>query len=89
MDPLVVILTIVICVFAVVLVVAGIQVILVLQEIKTTLRKINVAAESIEKAAHQAVLPLANLGGTVDGIKSGLKIVQAFTSWLSKEKSKD
>jgi len=89
MDPLVIILTIVICIFAVVLVVAGIQVILVLQEIKTTLRKVNVAAESLEKAANSALMPLANLGGTMEGIKGGLKIVQAFTSWLNKEKNRE
>lgn len=90
MDPVIIILTVVICVFGIVLVVAGIQVILVLQEVKYTLKKVNVLAETIEKATNQVVTPLAGLGGTIDGLKSGLKVATAFMSWLNKEqKSRD
>lgn len=86
MDPLIIVLTIVITVFSVVLVVAGIQVILVLQEFKKTLRRVNILADTLEKTADRALSPLANLGGTIDGVKSGLKVAQAFMSWLNKEK---
>ena len=86
MDPLIVVLTVVISIFSVVLVIAGIQIILVLQEVKKTLRKINLAAETIEKVSAHAVLPLSNLGGTLDGVKGGLKVAQAFVSWLNREK---
>lgn len=92
MDPIVIILTVVLCVFAIVLVVAGIQVILVLQEVKLTLKKVNVLCETIEKATHQVITPLAGLGGSMDGLRSGLKVASAFMSWLNKEgksKSRD
>lgn len=89
MDPLIIVLTIVVCIFALVLTVAGIQVILVLQEVKNTLKKVNVLAETIEKATNQVVAPLAGLGGTMDGLKSGLKVATAFMSWLNKESKKD
>ena len=87
MDPLIIVLTIVITVFSVVLVVAGIQVILVLQELKKTLRRVNTLADTLEKTADRALSPLANLGGTIDGVKSGLKVAQAFMNWLNKEKT--
>lgn len=89
MDPLVIVLTIVICIFAIVLVVAGIQLILVLQEVKKTLRKVNVLAETLEKATNQVITPLSGLGGTMEGMKSGLKVAQAFMTWLNKESKKD
>lgn len=85
MDPLVIILTIVICIFGIVLTVAGIQVILVLQEVKNTLKKINVVAETVERATNQVVQPLSGLGGTIDGLKSGLKVAGAFMNWLNRE----
>lgn len=88
MDPLVIVLTVVICVFAVVLIAAGIQVILVLQEVKQTLRKVNLLVETVEKATHQVSAPLAGLGGSIEGFKSGLKVAGAFVNWLNKEKDK-
>ena len=88
MDPVVIVLTIVICVFAVVLIVAGIQVILVLQEVKLTLRKANLLIETIEKTTQKVAEPLAGLGGSIEGFKSGLKVAQAFVNWLNKESKK-
>lgn len=85
MDPIVIILTVVLCIFAIVLVVAGIQVILVLQEVKQTLKKVNILTETIQKATNQVITPLAGLGGTIDGLKSGLKVANAFMSWLNRE----
>lgn len=88
MDPLIIVLTIVVCIFAIVLTVAGIQVILVLQEVKNTLKKVNVLAETVERATNQVVAPLSGLGGTIDGLKSGLKVASAFVNWLNKEGKK-
>lgn len=85
MDPVIIILTVVICIFGIVLTIAGIQVILVLQEVKTTLKKVNVMAETVERATNQIVAPLSGLGGTMDGLKSGLKVAGAFMNWLNKE----
>jgi uncharacterized protein YoxC len=85
MDPITIILTIVLCIFAIVLVIAGIQVILVLQEVKQTLKKVNLLTETIEKATNQIITPLAGLGGTIDGLKSGLKVASAFMNWLNRE----
>ena len=89
MDPVIIILTIVICIFGIVLIVAGIQVILVLQEVKATLKKVNLLTETIEKATNQVVAPLAGLGGTMDGLKSGLRVATAFMNWLNKESKSD
>ncbi len=87
MDPLVIVLTVVISIFSLVLVIAGIQLILVLQELKKTLKKINHTAETIENVAVRSITPLANLGGTLEGVKSGLKVAQAFMGWLNREKN--
>lgn len=86
MDPLIILLTVVITVFSVVLIIAGIQIILVLQEVKRTLQRINLLAESIERLTEKASVPLAGLGGTLEGVKGGLKVAQAFMSWLNREK---
>ena len=88
MDPVIIILTVVICIFGIVLTIAGIQVILVLQEVKTTLKKVNVMAETVERATNQIVAPLSGLGGTMDGLKSGLKVAGAFMNWLNKEEKR-
>ncbi len=89
MDPFVIISIIVISILGIVLAIAGIQVILVLQEVKTTLKKVNVLTETVEKATQQVVTPLMGLGGTIDGLKSGLKVASAFMNWLNRESKKD
>lgn len=84
MDPLIIILTIVVCVLAIVFVVVGVQLILVLQEVKNSLKKANILIETVEKATNQVAAPLMGLGGTLEGMKSGLKVAQAFVNWLNK-----
>ena len=86
MDPLLLTLTIVLSILAIVLTIVGLQIILVLQEFKNTLKRVNMAADTVEKVVLKSVGPLANMGGIIDGVRGGLKIMHAFASWLGKDK---
>ena len=87
MDPLIVVLTIAVSVVAIVMTVAGVQLIMTLHEARKTLRRVNSLAETLDTVAQHSVGSLAHLGGMMDGIKSGLKIAQSFSSWLNREHS--
>lgn len=86
MDPLIVVLTITISIMALILTIAGIQLIITLREARKTLRKFNSLAETVEAVAQNSIGAFANLGGMMEGAKSGLKVAQSFMSWLDRNK---
>lgn len=87
MDPIAIVLTVIISILSLVFVIVGIQIILVLQEIRRTLRKFNSVADVVEKVATHAMIPVSNLGGMVEGARAGMKVVSGFMSWLQREES--
>ncbi len=88
MDPLILVLTIAVSIVAVVMTVAGIQLIMTLHEARKTLRHVNSLVETLEAVAVHSIGSLAGLGGMMEGVKSGLRIAQSFSSWLNRDKER-
>lgn len=84
MDPLSIVLTIVGTVLALVFVAVGVQTILVLQEIKRTLQRINMFTEVVEHTVTRTFAPLQQMGGMVQGMKAGMKLLETFGTFLQK-----
>lgn len=87
-DPLVIVLTVVCTVLTVLLVVIGVQVFIVLQEMKKTLRKTNAILDVVHTTAVHTLVPLTSLRGVAQGIRGGLHIVEAFTQYLKRREEK-
>ena len=85
MDPLIVVLTISVSIIALVMTVAGIQLILTLHEARKTLKRINSFTGTLENIAQQSIGSIANLGGMFEGAKTGMKVAQSFIGWLNRE----
>jgi len=83
--PLVAIVVLVI--LTIVLSVVGIQFILVLAELKRTLKKVNDTVDQAEAKMNALIEPLQNLGGIASGVQTGIKVFEAFVGWLNKKKS--
>lgn len=84
MDPLVIVVSVVATILSIVLVVVSIQAILVLQEFRKTLLRLNSLSESVEKTIQNIVSPLHNLGGVVTGFQAGFRILENFSQYLKK-----
>ena len=82
MDPLIVLLIVVMAVLAVLLVIVGVQVIIILKEFKITLAHFNRTLENTDDLITLIANPFKGLGGTVTGIKSGMRVAELFVSWL-------
>lgn len=82
MDPLVVVLTVVATVLSLVLVVVGVQTVLVLQEVRRSLKRFNTMTEVIEATVTKTLSPLQHLGSLTQGLKVGFKMVDSFANYL-------
>lgn len=80
------VLVIVAVVLTVILSIVGVQIIMVLTEVKRTLRKVNATLEEAELKINAIVSPLQNLGGLASGLQTGIKVFEAFTGWLTSRK---
>ncbi|PIY80544.1 MAG: hypothetical protein COY80_02155 [Candidatus Pacebacteria bacterium CG_4_10_14_0_8_um_filter_42_14] len=78
---------VVLVILAIVLSVVGVQMVLVLAELKRTLQKVNNAVETAETKISGLMQPLQQLGGAVSGVKTGLKVFEAFVGWINKNKN--
>lgn len=87
-DPLVIVLTVVCTILTILLVVIGVQVFIVLQELKKTLNKANSILDVLHATAVHTLVPLTSLRGVAQGIRGGLHIVEAFTQYLRKHEDK-
>ncbi|MCD8484478.1 hypothetical protein LRY65_01270 [Candidatus Woesebacteria bacterium] len=85
MDPLAIILTVVAAILALVLVIVGVQVILVLQEVKRSLRHFNQMTEVIETTVTATFAPLQQMGGMVSGLKTGFRLLDTFATFISEK----
>lgn len=86
MDILPVIFAVVIIILTVVLSVVGVQIILVLNEVRRTLRRVNTTLDMAEQRINAVVAPLQNLGGVAQGLTTGFKVFEGFVKWLNKDK---
>lgn len=78
----------VLVILTIVLSVVGIQIILVLTEVRRTLKRVNDTLEVVEDKVQSFVSPFQNLGGALSGLKTGMQMFEAFTSYLNKGGSK-
>lgn len=86
MEILPIIYAVVLVVLAIVFTVVGIQLILVLWQVRKTVVKINTAVDTFQIKFAQVAQPLQQLGGLAAGLKTGMKVFDAFTTWLNREK---
>lgn len=76
-------------ILTIVLSVVGIQIIMVLMEIKRILKKANDTIDQVESKFNAVIAPLENLGNIASGLKQGVKVFESFTGWLNKESDEE
>ena len=86
MELLPTIFAVVLIVITIVLSIVGFQLVMVLQEMKKTLTKINTTIDTAEAKFSAVIEPLQKLGGAAAGIKTGMKVFEIFVQWLNREK---
>ena len=86
MEILPIVFSVVLVILAIVLSVVGIQIIMVLIEVKRTLKKFNDTLEIAEAKMNAIVQPLQNLGGMASGLNTGFKVFESFVGWLNRNK---
>ncbi len=73
-----------ISVLTVVATIIGIQIIFLLKEIAHTLGKFNSALDVTETAMKKFATPVSNMFAVVEGLKHSTKIIEIFSSFVSK-----
>lgn len=86
MDVMQIIFVVILSIVAIVLVVVGIQLFLVLRDLRTAIRRVDAGIAQIQNKFNQVVEPLQNLGGAVAGMRAGFKMVETFAQWLHRDK---
>lgn len=81
------VLAVVAIVLTIILSVVGVQIIMVLAEVKKTLNKVNTTLDEAEAKINSLISPLQNLGGLANGLQTGVKVFESFTGWLSQRKN--
>ncbi|OGV96316.1 hypothetical protein A2W24_01240 [Microgenomates group bacterium RBG_16_45_19] len=84
MDPLTLFLILVLTVLTVLLTVVGIQVFFLVKEARVTLKKYNLILVKTDKIVSHVSNSIDELSETVSGLRSGLKLVEAFAHWVQK-----
>lgn len=84
MDPLVLLLIIVTTVLTILLVIVGVQVVMILKEVKQTLSHVNHTLEVTDGIVAALSRPVSGIADIAAGVRTGLKITDSFVSWLSK-----
>jgi len=89
MDPLIVLMIVVVSMLTVLLVIVGVQVILILKEVRRVLSRVNSTIDTVDKVVGNISSPFAQMGGMIEGLKGGFKVVEAFVSWLKNKEEDD
>ncbi len=76
----------VLVVLTIVMTVVGVQLVLVLLQMKKTLTKINSGLDVAGSTLSHIITPLQQLGATAQSVQTGFKVLETFTSWLQKNK---
>lgn len=74
-------------VLTIVLAVVGVQMVLVLLEVKRTLQKVNQAIDTADEKISAIVEPLHKVATMASGLGTGMKVFEAFVSWLQRDKT--
>lgn len=76
-------------ILTIVLSVVGIQMVLVLLELRKTLKRANDVIDTADSKLHALVQPLQKLAGMATNMNVGMKVFEAFVGWLHRhEKSR-
>lgn len=67
--------------------VIGIQIILLLKEIRHSLLKFNGALDATEMAMKSLSKPVSNMLAVAEGLKHSTKIIEIFSSFINKQRS--
>lgn len=86
MEILPIVFSVVVILLAVVLSVVGVQIVLVLMEVKRTLKKVNTLIDDVEGKFNAVFQPFQNFGGMASGLGAGFKVFEAFVGWLNRNK---
>lgn len=84
-----IVLTVVAAVLSIILIVVGVQTILVLQEVRRTLQRVNAMTEVVETTVLKTLTPLQNIGGMMGGFKTGFRLLETFTGFLKRSADAD
>ncbi len=74
-------------ILTIILSVVGIYMVLVLMQLRATLRKVNGTLDTVENKVEAIAAPLSNLGGAAVGMKTGMKMIELFIDWLHRDES--
>lgn len=85
-DLLPIVFSIVLIILTVVLSIVGFQMVIVLMELRRTLKKVNDTLDQAESKVNSLIAPLQNLGGLATGLQTGMQVFEAFTGWLNRKK---
>lgn len=86
LDLTQVLLVIVITTLTIILTLIGIQIIQILKEFKKSVEKVNKMLDDAGMITQSIAHPISGLGGMIDGIKSGVKAIDAIGNFFSKRK---
>jgi len=84
MEPAQILLTIVVVVLTIILVAVGIQVFLILKELRRSVQKTNKILDDAQEVSHSVAKPISSLSTSLMGISG----VGGLVSWLMTRKSK-
>jgi uncharacterized membrane protein YcgQ (UPF0703/DUF1980 family) len=85
MDPAQIILVAVISILAILLVILGVQVFLILKELRKTVSKANKVLDSTSVIAQSVSSPIASLSSIAEGIKTGTAFMNIVKKFVSKK----
>ncbi len=85
-EILPVVFAVVVVIITIVLSVVGIQMIMVLAEVKRTLKKVNDTLDDAEEKFNQVLVPLQSIGGMASGLQTGFKVFETFVGWITRNK---
>jgi hypothetical protein len=89
MDPLTIFLIIILSILTLLLTVVGVQVYYLVKEARVTLKKYNLILGKTDKIVSHVSNSVDEVSETVSGMKSGLKLVEAFAHWVQKHESNE
>jgi len=75
-----------IAVLTVIAAVIGVQIILILKEVKNSLHKVNSLVNTAEDTMSKFSQPLVGLAGVFEGIKQSTKVIELVTDFMSRNK---
>lgn len=86
MEYLPIVFVVILAILTIVLSVVGVQMVLVLNELKKTLQKVNTTLDFVEDTVSSVTQPLQGLGGIANGLSTGMKVFETFVGWLNRDK---